>query len=181
MGRLSLSVDWENGPERDLKLFHLTFNFLYLSKLCRPGSVAAFCGVWSGSAPFANVPNVPVQVLQITLYQQHSDVTTTRMRGCRQPLPGFRLTRGLITLVNDNYVNYLQEILAFVYYDSIVNNRPKMAEAHQVYPVSLNVFALKWQWFRSNWLESWIMQGNINGNVETHEVCQIRNMSKISW
>ena len=34
--------------------------------------------------------------------------------------------RGLITLVSDNHVdNYLKEILAFVYYGSIVNNRPK--------------------------------------------------------
>ena len=32
----------------------------------------------------------------------------------------------LITLVNDNHVdNYLLEILAFVYYGSIVNIRPK--------------------------------------------------------
>ena len=32
--------------------------------------------------------------------------------------------RDLITLVNDNRVdNYLKEILAFVYYGSIVNNR----------------------------------------------------------
>ena len=29
-------------------------------------------------------------------------------------------------MVNDNHMdNYLKEILAFVYYDSIVNNRPK--------------------------------------------------------
>ena len=35
--------------------------------------------------------------------------------------------RGLITLVNDNHMaNYLQAILAFVYYGSIVNNRPKI-------------------------------------------------------
>ena len=32
---------------------------------------------------------------------------------------------GLITLVNDNHLdNYLKEILAFVYYSLIVNNRP---------------------------------------------------------
>ena len=35
--------------------------------------------------------------------------------------------RGLITLVNDNHVdNYLKENLAFLYYDSTVNNRPKI-------------------------------------------------------
>ena len=35
-----------------------------------------------------------------------------------------RLTRGLITLVNDNDVdNYRMESLAFVFYGSIVNNR----------------------------------------------------------
>ena len=33
--------------------------------------------------------------------------------------------RGLITLVNDDHVDYLKEILAFVYYGSIGNNRPK--------------------------------------------------------
>ena len=35
----------------------------------------------------------------------------------------------LITLVSDNHVdNYLKEILAFVYYGSILNNRPKNSE-----------------------------------------------------
>ena len=34
--------------------------------------------------------------------------------------------RSWITLVNDNHVdNYLKEILAFVYYGSVVNNQPK--------------------------------------------------------
>ena len=28
LGRLSQSVDRENGPERDLRLFHLTYNVL---------------------------------------------------------------------------------------------------------------------------------------------------------
>ena len=28
VGRKSLSVDWENGPERWTRLFHLTINFL---------------------------------------------------------------------------------------------------------------------------------------------------------
>ena len=49
-----------------------------LSKQCRPWSDAAFCGFWSGLALFANVPNAPVQVLQITLCQQHSDLTVTK-------------------------------------------------------------------------------------------------------
>ena len=31
------------------------------------------------SALFADVPNVPVQVLLLALYQQHSDVTPTRI------------------------------------------------------------------------------------------------------
>ena len=45
-------------------------------------------------------------------------------RKARLYITGFRLTRGMITLVNDNYVdNHLKEILAFVYYGSIVNNR----------------------------------------------------------
>ena len=40
--------------------------------------------------------------------------------------------RGLITLVNDNHVdNCLKEILAFVYYGSIVNSRIKKVELGQ--------------------------------------------------
>ena len=46
----------------DLGLFHCDSN-----KQCRPWSDAAFCVVRSGSALFAKVPNVPVQVLQKTL------------------------------------------------------------------------------------------------------------------
>ena len=38
----------------------------------------SFCGVWSGSVLFANVQNVPVQVLQITLYTS-PDVTATKI------------------------------------------------------------------------------------------------------
>ena len=49
-------------------------------------------------------------------------------RDYKLPLPGFRLSRGLIPLFNDNHVdNYLKEILAFVYYASIVNKLPKEA------------------------------------------------------
>ena len=41
------------------------------------------------------------------------------------PLPEFHLTRGLITLVNDNHMdNYLKDILAFVYHGYIANSRP---------------------------------------------------------
>ena len=42
-----------------------------LSKQSRHWSDASFCSIWSGSALFANVPIVLVQVLQIT-YQDHS-------------------------------------------------------------------------------------------------------------
>ena len=42
----------------DFRRFHLTF--CNLSKLCRSRPDDAFCGIWSGSALFANVP---VQVL----------------------------------------------------------------------------------------------------------------------
>ena len=41
-----------------------------------------------------------------------------------------RLTRSLISLVNDNHVdNYLKEIIAFVYYGSNVNNRPRSVDS----------------------------------------------------
>ena len=85
----------------DLRLFHLTLTSFNLSKPCRPWSDTVFSGVWSGSALYAIAPNVPVQVLQISLYQQHSDVTATRMTVTWS---------GLITLVNGNHVaNYLKE------------------------------------------------------------------------
>ena len=39
---------------------------------------------------------------------------------------GFGQTHGLISLVNDNHMdNNLKEILMYLYYGSIVNNRPK--------------------------------------------------------
>ena len=97
-------------------MFHLILNFRYLSKQCIPWSGAVFCGVWSRPALFANVPH---QILLITLaLRRHNDKNSV--------LPGFCLTRGLITLVNDDHVdNYLKEILASVYYWSIGNSRPK--------------------------------------------------------
>ena len=58
------------------------------------------------------------QMSQINLYQQLTGATATRIT-----LPGFRLTNGLITLISDNHVdNYLKENLAFVIFDSIVND-----------------------------------------------------------
>ena len=49
-------------------------------------------------------------------------------------LPEFRLTRGLITSVNNNRAdNYLKEILAFAYSVSIVNSRPKNYHWHQIF------------------------------------------------
>ena len=44
---------------------------------------------------------------------------------CCVPVGFIWKVSGLITLVNDNYVDNLKEIFAFVYYDSIVNNLPK--------------------------------------------------------
>ena len=80
VGRLSMSVVWENGPEQGLStvLFKLSCN---LSKQCRPRSD----GISSGSALFANVPDVLVKVLQITLHEQHpghSDKTSMAINNC---------------------------------------------------------------------------------------------------
>ena len=61
------------------RLFHLTLTSCNLSKQCRSWSNAALCCVWIGSTLFATAPNVPVQVLQIILYQQHSHVRATRI------------------------------------------------------------------------------------------------------
>ena len=77
----------------DLRLFHLTRNFLTLSKQCRPWSDTTFYGVWSGSALFANVP---VQVLQITLFTRHwhhSDKT--------------------IAAINNSYLDFVQTRVLF--------------------------------------------------------------------
>ena len=65
---------------------------------------------------------------------QHSDVTATGIAWVYKiPLPGFPLTHGLITLVNDNDVdNYLKEILAFVYHGSIVNNQQKNSITNKI-------------------------------------------------
>ena len=42
------------------------------------------------------------------------------------------LTRGLISLVNDNHIdNNLKEILVYVYLGSIVNNQPKNKTSRQ--------------------------------------------------
>ena len=107
-GRLSLRDDWRNGPERGQNCFIQPLTSCNSSKHCRPWSDATFCSIWSGSALFANVPNVPVQVLQITLYQQHSDITVTRIAWLLITITFFCLKRGLITLANDNHVdNYL--------------------------------------------------------------------------
>ena len=61
-------------PNEDLILFRWILTCCNLSKQCRPWSDAAFCGVWSGSALFANVQ---VRVLQIILFSLHSDITVT--------------------------------------------------------------------------------------------------------
>ena len=66
-------------------------------------------------------PKCPSPSFHISLYQQQSDVTATRIA-----LSGFRLTRGLITVDSDNHVeNYLKEMLAFVFYGSNVHTRPE--------------------------------------------------------
>ena len=70
---VSLSVGWENCPERGLK----TLTSCNLGEQCRPWSDATFYGVWSGYALFFNFL---VQVLQTKLYQQHSEVTVTRIK-----------------------------------------------------------------------------------------------------
>ena len=62
--------------------------------------------------------------LSTTLWR-HSDKKSAAINN-RYMYLDFFLTRGLITVVNDNHVdNYLKEILAFVYYGSIANNQPK--------------------------------------------------------
>ena len=105
MGWFSLTAGEENGPERGQDCYVLPLTSCNLSKQCRPWSETAFCLVWSGSELLANVQYVPVQVLQITLYQQHSDVTDIYSTAMNNYYLDFR---GLITLVNDNHmVNYL--------------------------------------------------------------------------
>ena len=61
-------VGWENGPEWVLRLFQLTLNFLWFKQTVQTLIRCCVFGMWSESALFANVP---VQVLQITLFTQH--------------------------------------------------------------------------------------------------------------
>ena len=105
---------------RDVRLFHLTLNFRNFSKQCKPWSDAAFCGVWSGSALFANVPNVQVQVLSTALWH-HSDKNSVAINN---RYLGF-VKRGLITLVNDNHVDNFKDFFGVCILWIIVNNRPK--------------------------------------------------------
>ena len=56
----------------DLRLFHLILKFLQFKQTVQTL-------IRSAPALFDNVPNVPVQILEITLYQQHLDVTATRI------------------------------------------------------------------------------------------------------
>ena len=113
MSRLSLSLDLENGPERGLKT--VSFNpYCNLIKQCR---------IWSDAALlFASVPNVPVQISQVTLKPQHSHVTATR----------------IARLKNNRYLDFVErtvwlhwsKIITWtttlrIYYGSIVNKWAK--------------------------------------------------------
>ena len=64
--------------------------------------------------------------------------------------------RGLIKLVNDNHVdNYLKDILAFVYYGSIVNNRSKnRKESGQPYAGDHNMLEFKQDLICIKWLQN---------------------------
>ena len=65
----------------DFRLFHLPLNFEYFKQTVQTLIRRRVLWRLVGSALFANVPSVPVQVLPgftDYLYQQHSDVTATR-------------------------------------------------------------------------------------------------------
>ena len=100
----------------DLRLFHYTLNFLYCKQI-----------VQTLIRMLANVPILSsVQVLQIP--SLHIILTS------------HRLTRDLISLVNDNHVdNNLKECLVYVhvYFGSIVNTLPKH-EGSSFWCISLN-------------------------------------------
>ena len=112
-----------NYPERGQD-FHLTLNFLQFKHSSdsdqTPRSAASDVGLHCLPMPqmfqsrFYRLPSI-----NSTLTSQHWNCAAIDNRTL------FRLTCGLITLVSDSHVdNYLKEILAFVYYVSIVNNRP---------------------------------------------------------
>ena len=114
MGRLSLSVGLENGPERK--------TYVCLIQSLTPynfSKYAAHDHTLHSAASDQDLHyfvNVPVQVLQKTLSTLHSDVTATRIARL-----WITVTVTMITLVDDNHVDsYVREILAFVYYGSIV-------------------------------------------------------------
>ena len=66
--------------------------------------------------------NVPVQILKLTLFTRHSDVTAA----INNRYLDFVQTPGSISLVNDNHVdNNIKEMLVYASFSSIVNNRSK--------------------------------------------------------
>ena len=91
-----LYSDWMNAHGHlGLRCSHI------IDKQSRPWSDAAFSGVWSGSALFANAQG---QGFQITLFLWHPDVTATITEGLHfinNRYLDFVQTRGLVSLVNN--------------------------------------------------------------------------------
>ena len=111
---------------RNLWLFHLTLNFLLFKQtvqtlirrrvLWRLIWVCTVCQC--PKCPSSGFTDNPLS----TALWRHSDKNNAAINN---HYLDFVKTRGLISLVNDNHEdNYLKEILLFVNYDWIVNNRP---------------------------------------------------------
>ena len=112
VGRLSLSVGWENGPERRLKI--VSFNSYLPVILRRLIWVCTICQCLS-----SGFTDNPLYAALCRHSDKNSAATNNRYLD-------FVQTRGLISLDSDNHVdNNLKEIFVSVYYGSIVNNRPK--------------------------------------------------------
>ena len=114
----------------NLRLFHLTLNFLYFKQTMQTLNKRRVLWrlIWVCTVchyPSHGFTDNPLY----TALRRHSDKNSSAVNN---RYLDFVQTRGWISLVNDNHVdNNLKEMLAFVYYGSIVNNRPKKTGAQE--------------------------------------------------
>ena len=104
MGRLSLSVGWENGSKWGQNCFIKPLASSKLSKQCRPWSEAVFWGVWYG---LHCLPMSQSRVKDNPLYTAlwHHSNKNLRKAAINNRNLDFLQTCGLISLVNDNHVD----------------------------------------------------------------------------
>ena len=79
---------------------------------------------------------------------------------------------GLIKLVNNNHLdNYLREILALVYYGSIVNNRPKN-------DYKMNKQTRNFSWEKIDVLQHFKLHADLENKVKVNKSYQLEGMAQ---